>query len=194
MKLSNLFKRKRDAKSVFPEQKHIVEFAFNVGGTDFYQFADIFSLPYERGLMAVAVYNELDMRCSRAYLMKHTETISELLKGQEIDIFKINTLNEQMKQRLQLVTDVDLLYKLAAVVFFDKNENPALYEQDYCVKKIAYWKEHRGVADFFLQKPLVELIPFLQNVEIDLDTFTILNNELNELHLERFRMFSSKKA
>jgi hypothetical protein len=195
MRLLKLFKRKfRDVKSVFPEQKHIIEWAFNVGGTDYFQFADVFSLPYERGLMAVAVYNEIDMRCSRNYLMKHTETISDLLKQQEIDIFKINTLNEQMKQRLQLVTDVDLLYKIASVVFFDKNENPALYEPDYCKKKIAHWKEHRGVADFFLQKPLMELIPYLQNVEVDLDTFSRLNEDLNELHLERFRMFSSKKA
>lgn len=194
MKLSNLFKKEFNWKTKFPEQKHIIEYAFTVGGVKYYQFADIFNIPFERGLMAVAVYNELDMRCSREYLMKHTETVSELLKGQEIDIYKINTLNEQMKQRLQLVTDVDLLYKIASVCFFSEEEDPALYEQDYCVKKIAYWKEHRGVADFFLQKPLVELIPFLQNVEVDLDTFTNLNNELNELHLERFRMFSSKKA
>ena len=185
--------RVRNAKSVFPKEKHIIEWAFNVGGKDYYQFADVFSLPYERGLMAVAVYNEIDMRCSREYLMKHTETITDLLKQQEIDIYKINALNEQMKQRLQLVTDVDLLYKIASVVFFDKNENPALYEQDYCQKKIAHWKEHRGVADFFLQKPLMELIPFLQNVEVDLDTFSVLMDELNALHLERFHTFISKK-
>lgn len=190
----NIFRKPFNWKTKFPEQKYMIEYAFTVGGVKYYQFSDIFSIPFERGLMAVAVYNEIDMRCSRDYLMKHTETISDLLKQQEIDIFKINTLNEQMKQRLQLVTDVDLLYKIASVVFFTEEENPALYETDYCKKKIAHWKEHRGVADFFLQKPLMELIPFLQNVEVDLDTFSRLNEELNEVHLERFRTFNSKKA
>lgn len=194
MKLfEKLAQKRRDARSVFPKSEHIIEWAFNVGGVDYYQFADIFSLPYERGLMAVAIYNELDMRCTREYLLQHTKAISEILKAKTIDIFKINQLNEQMKQRLMLTTDVDLMYKLASVAFFDKNENPVLYEADYNSKKIEHWKQHKGVGDFFLQKPLMELIPYLQNAQVDLTSFSRLNQQLNEIHSEVLRICTSRK-
>jgi len=191
--LDRIFKKYLDTKNIFPKSEHIIEWAFNVGSTDYYTYADIFSLPYERGLMAVAVYNELDMRIGRDYMEKHTAAMDELLSSNTIDIFKIKVLNEQIKQRMALVTDIDLLYKIASVVFFDKNENPAIYEADYCAKKIKLWKESRGVKDFFMQKPMLELIPYLANVDVDLDTYSVLNYALNELHLDKIRLLVSKK-
>jgi len=189
----NLTRRYLDTKSIFPKSEHIIEWAFRVGDTDYYTYADVFSLPYERGLMAVAVYNELDMRLSRDYMGKHTNAMDELLGAKEIDIFKIKLLNDQIKQRMSLVTDVDLLYKIASVVYFDKNENPAIYEAEYNNKKIATWKEARGVNDFFTQKPIMELLPFLANVDVDLDIYSVLNYALNELHLEKIHTLLSKK-
>ena len=193
MKWFNIKPKIRDTKSIFPGSEHAIEWAFNVGGIDYYQFADIYSLPYERGLMAVAVYNEMDMRCSRDYLLLHTEAIAEILRENPIDVFKIDELNRQMIQRLQLPHDTALLYRLASVAFFDKTENPAIYEQAIAEKKIEHWKRHRGVADFFLNKPLMELIPYLQNVQVDLNTFSLLTDELDALHLEKIRLLSSKK-
>lgn len=189
-----LFKKKRDPKAIFPKSEYIINFAFSVGGIDYYQFDDIFSLPYERGLAAVAIYNELDMRCSRDYLLKHTQAVTDILKSPEIDIYRINELNNQMKQRLQLTTDVDLLYRLASVVYFDRNENPAVYEEDYSKSKIDNWLKNKGTKDFFLQKPLCELIPFLKNVDLDLDEYTEINRHLNELHLEKLHSLTSKKG
>jgi hypothetical protein len=179
---------RKNPKKLFPNQKHLIDYAFTAGGVDYYQFNDTFSLPYERGLMALAVYEESRMRCSREYLERHVKTVRETLKSNKIDIFKINQLNEQMSERLNLVIDVDLLYKLASIVFFDKKENPAIYEPDYCKEKIEFWKRHKGVADFFLQKPITELIPFLKSAGIDLNEYSRLNTELNRLHSERLSM------
>jgi len=122
------------------------------------------------------------MRCSREYLEKHVAAVRKLLHEPKIDIFKVNQLNEQMGERLNLVLDIDLLYKLASVVYFDKHENPYVYEADYCKKKIEHWKAHKGVADFFLQKPITELIPFLQSQNLDLDAYSLLNEQLNRIH------------
>ena len=174
--------------------EYVIEKKFSVGGRDYYGFADINNLPYKRGLMAVAIYNELDMRCSREYLIEHTDAIDRILRGTEINIFEVNKLNEQMKQRLMLNTDVDLMYKVAAVAYFDKNENPEGYDQAYCDKKIAHWKKHKGVADFFLSQPLMELIPYLQNVDVDLETYSQLTKDLNEVHLAVIRSLPSNKA
>jgi hypothetical protein len=181
-------------KKYFPEQKHVIEFAFEVAGVKYFRFNDVFTLPYERGLMSIAIYEETRMKCSREYLMEHCSAVSEILRNPKtVDIFRINELNEQMKSRLELTMDVDLLYKLASVAFFDKNENPVLYDAEYNVKKIAFWKKHKGVADFFLQKPVAELMPFIRNSNIDLDAYSVLNEKLNELHLGRIRDLNSKK-
>ena len=179
---------RKDPKKLFPNQKHLIEYAFTVGGVDYYQFNDTFNQPYERALFALAVYEETRMRCSREYLEKHVQVVRELLKSDKIDIFKINMLNEQMSERLNLTLDVDLLYKLASIVFFDKKENPNIYELDYCNQKIEFWKQHKGVADFFLQKPIIELIPFLKSVETDLDEYSLLNTNLNKIHSENLSM------
>lgn len=130
-------------------EKYRIEYAFTSGHTKYYRFADIANLPYERGLIALQVYNEVDMRCSRQFLLYYAETIDKLLHQQKIDIFKINQINELLKQRLTLTTDTDLLYRLAAVCFFDKTENPAVYEPDYAEKKIAKWRKDKGARDFF---------------------------------------------
>ena len=174
-------------------EKYRIEYAFTCGHTKYYRFADIANLPYERGLIALQVYNEVDMRCSRQFLLYYAETIDKLLHQQKIDIFKINQINELLKQRLTLTTDTDLLYRLAAVCFFDKTENPAVYEPDYAEKKIAKWRKDKGARDFFLQMPLLELMPFLQNVATDLDTYSAMCEELNKIHWECLRLASSGK-
>jgi hypothetical protein len=61
-----------------------------------------------------------------------------------------------------MITDADLVYKLASVVFFDKSESPTHYEHGYNQKKIEHWKKNASMYDFFLQMPLQELVPFLK--------------------------------
>lgn len=183
---------RKDPRKVFPNTQHIIKHAFSVAGVDYYQYDDIFNLPYERGLMALGIYEEARMNCSKEFLEKHVEVCRELLRSRNIDIYKINQLNEQLSERLSMSFNTTLLYKLASVVFFDKNENPSLYEPDYCDKKIQFWKEHKGVTDFFLQKPLVELIPFLQNVDFDLETYSKMIDQIDQIHLERLRLSKSK--
>lgn len=175
------------------KNKYRTEYAFTCGGTKYYRFADITNLPYERGLMALNVYNEVEMRCSRGFLVNYADTIDKLLHEQKIDIFKIQQLNEILKQRLTMTTDTDLLYKLASVCFFDKSENPAVYEPAYAEKKIAKWRKDKGVRDFFMQKPLLELMPFLQSVDTDLDTYSQMCEELNKIHTECLRLAGSAK-
>ncbi|MDR2003931.1 MAG: hypothetical protein LBQ74_12940 [Prevotella sp.] len=191
-KLKTWNHNRRDPKKVFPKSEHIIKHAFTVAGVDYYQFDDIYNLPYERGLMALAVYEETRMNCSKEYLEKHVEVMRDLLHSKNIDIYKINQLNEQIAERLKISFDTPLLYKLASIVFFDKNENPALYEYDYCNRKIAFWKEHKGVADFFLQKPLQELIPFLNTLDFDFQKYSEVIEELDKVHSARLQALESK--
>lgn len=193
MVFSRLFNRRKDPKKIFSDQKHVIEHAFSIGGIDYYQFNDIFSLPYERGLMALTFYEELRMKCTYDNLKLHVEAVRTLLQEPRIDIYKVNALNEMLGERLNMVTDVHLLYKLASVVFFDKKENPCLYEMDYNLQKIEQWKRHKGVNDFFLQKPIRELIPFLNTVELDLSMYSPVVEGIKEHHLKVLTSISKKQ-
>lgn len=172
-------------------EKYRTEYAFTCGGTAYYRFADITNLPYERGLQALYIYNQIEMRCSRDFLLKYTEATDKILHGKDIDIYTLNQMNEILKQRLAMPTDVELLYQLASVAFFDKTENPAVYEQAYAEKKIAKWRKDKEVTAFFSQKALKELMPFLANAGYDLNTFSKINEELNKVHGELLRTLSS---
>lgn len=179
-------------KRYFSGQEHIIKHAFTVAGVDYYMFDDTFNLPYERGLMAIAIYEETRMGCSREYLLQHAEAVEKLLRQNPIDVFLINTLNDQMKDRLSMAFNVELAYKLASVVYFDKTENPCTYEADHNQRKIDFWKKHRKVDDFFLQKPISELMPFLKSAEVDLATYSEVQAKIDQVHSERFQAIGSK--
>jgi hypothetical protein len=70
-----------------------------------------------------------------------------------------------------MITDADLIYKLASVVFFDKSESPTHYEHGYNQKKIEHWKKKASMYDFFLQMPVQQLVPFLKQSEGDTHTY-----------------------
>jgi hypothetical protein len=175
------------------EQKalHRIEYAFTSGGRKYYCYEDISNLPYQRARAALTCYNEVEMRCSREFLLRWTKAMDNVLRAKEIDIFKVNELNGILKDRLTLTADLDLCYRLAAIVYFDKTEKPEVYEPEYAAKKIERWKKDQSVADFFSQKPLKELIPYLTNAVGNFDMFFQLNMQLNQLHNDLTRLIGS---
>jgi hypothetical protein len=188
--LAEVWRIERDKRR---EQKalHRIEYAFTSGGRKYYCYEDITNLPYQRARAALTCYNEVEMRCSREFLEQYAKKIEEILHAKEIDIFAINTLNGILKDRLSLTADLDLCYRLAAIVYFDDTEKPEVYEPEYAAKKIERWKKDQSVSDFFGQKPLKELIPYLKNAIGDFDMFFQLNMELNQLHNDLIRLRGS---
>lgn len=175
------------------KEQYRIEYAFTSGGRKYYCYEDITNLPLQRGRAALACFNEIEMRCSREFLVRFTEAMDEVLQSNRIDIYRINMLNGLLKDRLSLTADLELCYRLAAIVYFDETENPAVYEPEYGAKKIERWRKDMKVSDFFMQKPLKELMPFLKNVVGDFDAFFLLNQELNKTHSHLTRLIGSIK-
>lgn len=187
-----LFARKKD---IFKSEKHITKLAFTIKGVDYYCYDDVFSLPYERGLKAITFYEEARMKCDLEFLKLHTEAVNNILKNSKgtVKIFEIERLNTQLMERLNFVVDVDLLYKLASVIFFDKNENPTTYEFKYNIEqKIPFWKSNKDVGDFFLQEQIQNLIPFLKSSEPISQDYVEALTKVNRLHLESLLSHISK--
>jgi hypothetical protein len=178
----------KEKTNPFPNSKHVIKHAFEVGGVDYYEFDEVANLPFKRGLKFLSIYNELDMRCDRFYLLKHTEAIENILTGGKRvgfdEMMKIRELNMQLKERLEMVFQEDLVYKVASVVFFDKNENPNDWEWGYAMKKIEHWKQHKGVHDFFLQEPIQRLIPFLNGGALNFQIYSEVSKQIDAKHLE----------
>jgi hypothetical protein len=190
--LAEVWRIERDRRRKQKEQYRI-EYAFTSGGRKYYCYEDITNLPYQRGRAALTCFNEIEMRCTREFLLKYTEAMDDVLQSNKIDIYKINSLNGLLKDRLNLTADLELCYRLAAIVFFDDTEKPEVYEPEYAAKKIERWRKDMKVSDFFMQKPLKELMPFLNNAVGDFDAFFLLNEELNKIHSDLTRITGSIK-
>jgi hypothetical protein len=173
-------------KEFFPDAKYMIMYAFTIGDRHYFRFDDPLNTPYDRALKCLVYYKELDMNCDRAFIKAHTEAIDNMLLKSKLtikDLVSITTLNDQLKQRLELPKEPDLMYKLASVVFFDQHENPIVYEFKYGENKIRSWKKNTSLTDFFLSKPLLELIPYLEHAGENLQMFSRMIEKESQAHL-----------
>jgi len=170
-----------------------IEEAFSIEGRTFYRYKDYFNIPYERGLKTITFYEEARMKITYEYLEEHIKAIDKILKSQKIDVYKIKALNDIMAERMKWAIDTEIIYKLASIVFFEKDEDPRTYDFKHNAEKIQFWKEHKSVSDFFLQTPLLELMPFLKELETNLETYSLLAKELTKHHLDMVSSIVSEK-
>ncbi len=176
-----------DPKQYFPDSKHIIMYAFTIGERHYFRFDDPLNTPYDRALKCLVYYKELDMNCDRALLKAHTEAIDNILLRQRLtiaDLMDVRMLNEQLKQRLELPKEPDLMYKLAAVVYFDQYESPITYEFKYGENKIKHWKKNVSLTAFFLSKPLQDLIPYLIHYGENLEQYSRMVQKVSSQHLD----------
>lgn len=164
------------------------QFAFQSGGVDYYNFVNDYNIPIERAFGAMDVYAEYDERTEKVYHQSAYEAIKEAIKRVEIgDIFVIC---DNALERMTHITNIDLLYKLASVYYFDKNENPFRYDAAYAAQKIAKWKSDSDIESFFLKLPMRDLLPSLTGLEINIETYSQIQRKdtLKKLqfHLSKF--------
>lgn len=174
---------KRQTKfRIFNNQEMAVE-AFRHDGTVYYHFADSFKTPAGRAMMALAIYEELKMRCTAEYLEKHIKAVEILLSNpKKIEIGAVWQLHQNLKERMGLVPFPDHIYKLASVTFFDATESPYSYDFDYNRKKIERWKKDPEMLDFFLRTQFSDLIQFGNMSAANAKTYFQVAEQVNQLH------------
>lgn len=160
------------------DEGHVIEPAFISGGVQYYRLKDYFNTFSLRGLMALQVYEEWNMRMSKEQLMEFIDKADKVLSNpKQINIGEIARLVSMLKERVEFIIPTsDLVYKFASVAFFDKNESPYSYDPEYNKEKIARWKEAGDVSDFFIVMRLKDIVPLPTLSEEDLKTcFTVLD-------------------
>ena len=182
---------RKDQPSFDVDEKHKITKAFTHRGIQYYQFEDIHNMMTGRAFTCIDFYNELSMSCTREYLTEHCETVEKLLnEGKLVDIARLNI---QLKERLEMILNPDIVYKIASVVYFDDTEQPYTYDHSYNHKKIEAWKND-GVDGFFLHLPLADLIPHLRLSEVDLQAYLRVANKINKDHSETISILKSEKT
>jgi len=157
--------------------------AFRHDGKVYYHFPDAFKIPAGRSLCALAIYEELRMRCNREYLLKHCEAMDIIMSDpKKINIGAMAVMNKNLRERMDLVPFPDHIYKLASVTFFDETESPFSYDFAYNAKKIEAWKKDPGILDFFLTTQFSDLIPFSSTSGGSAQMYFQVAEQVDELH------------
>lgn len=181
-------------KPYLVENKYRVIPAFSMGGTDYWCFDNTHEVPTGRMIAALAIYTELEMKCDAKYLDLHTKAMEKLLSDpRKINISAIVQLNINMKERLGLAPFPDHIYKMASVIFFDKNESLFSYDYAYNAKKIEQWKAGEGSLDFFSQTQLAALIPSLKQPGKDLYMYSQVTEMIDKAHRTLLHDLTSAK-
>lgn len=189
--IKKLFKRRPKFRA-FPNQEVAVE-AFRHNGTVYYHFTDSFKIPTGRSLCALAIYEELRMRCTREYLEKHIRATEIILSDpKRLAIGTIAIMNQNLKERLSLVPFPDHIYKLASVTFFDDTESPYSYDFEYNRKKIEQWKKDPEMLDFFLRQQFADLIPFSNSPDVNANQYFQVSQEIDKMHQDYLQEQLSK--
>lgn len=180
--ITKLFKAKPKFRP-FNNGENAVE-AFKHNGKTYYHFTDSFKIPASRALCALAIYEELRMRCSKEYLEKHIRATELILspENKRINLSDLALINNNLKERLNLAPFPDHVYKLASVTFFDETESPYAYDFKYNEKKIAEWKKDPALLDFFLQTQFKDLMPFSTTSQIDADNYFAVAALVDKTH------------
>lgn len=139
---------------------HKVKLEFYSGGTPYYQLHDLFDTFTERGLEAYQVYEELSMRVDAETLKQFIAKFKQLCNSNPIQILEVSKVLNFLEERVNFVVPPrDMIYKMAAVAYFDENESPYTFNAAYAHEKIERWKKNNDVDAFFLYKQLRDLIP-----------------------------------
>lgn len=180
----------------FQEDKRLIP-AFILDGIQYYQFDDPFGMSAQRAFAAIDIFQEVQSRASRDYIIAHNEAMVQCLNSKPIDITKIAQLTNNLDERLKMVFDADLLYKLASVIYFDSSEDPYLYDYKYGVEKIGRFRnaQEKGQLDnFFLNTPIRQYLPFSDISKEDLEVYTKVGREVSKSHLKYLSVILSKKG
>ena len=160
--------------------EHPYEIAFVHQGTEYYRFKDPFNIPATRALCALDFYKELEMGCDRDFLLKHTEAAEKLINDpKQIRLGDLALLIKQLRERIEFVKDKQLYLKLASVLYFDKSENPYIYDYAYGREKMKRWENDEEMLDFFLQHHLAILIPSSIQSPINSRTYFHVNEKIS---------------
>lgn len=137
---------------------HTVEFAFESGGRKYYRFTNAQDIPCGRSMAALQCYGELELRVTKEHLIAYLHLVEAYIdKDAAVKTSDVVEHTKAMYKRLTWLNEPQIIYKIAACVFFDESESPYEIDLAYHEKKIARWHSE-PIEHFFLSMPPTQLL------------------------------------
>jgi hypothetical protein len=144
-----------------PEIAHMIEPSIKAGGKQFYKFKEEFRIPAGRYKYIYASLKENDLRMSLDTLKEYVDAFKKVLSGggkkNTISLEDLWKLVLNLESRISLGFDPQAVERLASIVHFDESEDLSTFDRKYGADKVELWKRE-GVTDFFLTKPIGDLL------------------------------------
>lgn len=182
MGVLKLFQRKNKFNL---EDGHVITPVFVSGGVQYYKLQDVFNTYCKRALEALDIYENWGLNKTKEQDRADWEKVLQICNTQPIvitDIIKLAILNIENSELV--LPPEEIIWKMASVMYFDENESPYHYDEEYCKKKIEKWKQDKKL-DFFLSKHLIgSLIPLPDLSQSALESYLEVAQKIREKQKE----------
>jgi hypothetical protein len=165
-----------------------LEFVFESGGQNFYKFVNEFKIPYARAMEALDIYEQLEQRVDKKYQIATYQSILEYARQGYLDKVAIEANNAL--ERMENITNLDVMYSLASVLYLSEGEDPYTYDYEIAEKKKKHWQKDKNIDGFFLKTPLDDYLPSFDGLPWNISQYTmeqrrellrIIKNRLSDL-------------
>jgi hypothetical protein len=177
------------------EEGHVIVPAFMDRGVQYYEIKDIFNTFSNRGLQALQVYEEWDMRLKKEDLLDFILAFEKTLNNpKEINITNLANIVNMLKERVTFpIATKDIYLKFASVRYFDENESPYTYDPEYAKVKMARWSEEGSEVDgFFIVQRLVDMLPLPKLSKEDLPSYLEAVQKVADYQLQNIQRLNSQ--
>jgi len=179
--IKNLFAYRKQFRLI--EGHQVIE-AFKIDGIQYYEFQDIYDIPCGRAFAIRDILEELSMRTTRPFLQAHVTAVQNILSNPKtINIPELAKLNQQLQERLDLIIDTEIVYKLASIYYFDDSEKPYEHSFKYGIEKINKWKR-KDDMDFFMLEPIKKLANLTVLLPEDLQVYSMVAQKMTNKQLD----------
>jgi hypothetical protein len=168
------------------EEGHVIVPAFESEGVQYYQMKDIFNSFAGRALDAMAIYEKWSMRTSPEFMTAWLQGLENTINANPIKITEVAEMINIMRERINFALPTEsIIWELAAVAFFDRNESPYRYDPEYAKEKIVRWKKDIGLPAFFFATPLRDMVSLPDLSEAGLKNYLTAVEAVSGKQLEK---------
>lgn len=181
---------------------HHIEHVFTCGGTPYFKFTDTFSIPCERAMDALHIYQEFAIRTDDEFFRLHIAAKKKIYNTNPIKLFDLKKLDDQLEERLSMIIPpARMIESLSSVLYFDQEENPYKYERAYAERKKVKWRNEKMTDvegkefpnDFFLCQRLRDLVPSLELQDQEIQSYLTIAQMMDNEQLKTIYSYLSSQ-
>lgn len=146
----------------------------DIHGNRWYSRTNVLTLSAIRGIAAERANRFLGLKISEHEMKLLLDALTEASK--QGDIMKCFAIMQELKYRVEFITEENCVLELANIYYYLQHENPNVIEEDFAVKKRKIFSEDINCKGFFLRlglrltnklasTPEEDLLKFMQNTK-----------------------------